>query len=201
MKKTIIYSLIIIPAVVMMSCSGDSGNEDKTTTPADTSMTAVKDNTTNAAMDTSNMPGAKDTLPLKIVQGKNGKKGKIVIVLPKIDSKTSMNADKEGYYSNAEVLPSFPGGQQSLEDFFARNVEYPQQAADNGTEGQVNISFLVDESGKISSPTITGKKIGDGLEEEALRVFNKMPTWSPGKIKGKNVKTRFTLPIRFQLES
>ena len=86
-------------------------------------------------------------------------------------------------------------------NFFSDNIEYPQQATDNSTEGVVNVSFLVDENGKVSSPKIIGKKLGDGLEDETMRVFNKMPNWTPGKIKGKNVKTRFTLPVKFQLES
>ncbi|MEI9955025.1 MAG: energy transducer TonB [Ferruginibacter sp.] len=174
-------------------------------------MTAMKDNTTakmdtagaSTPMDTSmaGMKNLKDTMPVKIIPGKNGKRAKIVIVLPKMNSTSAMNADKEGAYDNVEVWPSYPGGQKALENFFSNNIEYPQQATDNATEGTVNVSFLVDESGKVSSPKIVGKKLGDGLEDETMRVFNKMPNWTPGKIKGKNVKTRFTLPVKYQLES
>ena len=110
-----------------------------------------------------------------------------------------MEKDQAGYYSNVEVWPAYPGGQDQLERFFEDNIEYPQQASDNGTEGLVTISFDVDENGKIYSPKTVNKPVGDGVEEEALRVFNKMPSWTPGKIKGKNVKTHFTLPVRFQL--
>ncbi|MGC4103221.1 energy transducer TonB [Ferruginibacter sp.] len=203
MKKITSYLLIVMAPAIIVSCNNGDNNDEKTIAPAtDTTNTTVADNT-NAPKDsnTAMLPGPKDTLPLKVVKGKNGKLAKIVVVLPKINSKAAMDMDKEGYYSNVEVWPSYPGGQQALEDFFARNVEYPQTAADNGTEGTVNISFLVDEAGKVSSPKIISKPIGDGLEDEAMRVFNKMPTWSPGKIKGKNVKTRFTLPVKFQLES
>jgi len=208
MKNTIkLLSLIIIPAIAL-SCNSGS---DTTTTAVDTSMTAVSDNTAtkmdtagkSTPMDTSmaGMKNLKDTMPVKIIPGKNGKRAKIVIVLPKMSSTSAMNADKEGIYDNVEVWPSYPGGQKALENFFSNNIEYPQQATDNSTEGTVNVSFLVDENGKVSSPRIVGKKIGDGLEDETMRVFNKMPNWTPGKIKGKNVKTRFTLPVRFQLES
>ena len=63
----------------------------------------------------------------------------------------------------------------------------------------MNVNFAVDENGKIYTPKEVGQKIGYGVEEEALRVISKMPKWTPGRIKGKNVKTRFNLPVKFQL--
>ena len=44
-----------------------------------------------------------------------------------------------------------------------------------------------------------GKKLGWGLDEEAIRVVKSMPAWTPGKQNGKPVYVKFTLPIRFQL--
>ncbi|MBL0357435.1 MAG: energy transducer TonB [Chitinophagaceae bacterium] len=117
------------------------------------------------------------------------------------DNKTTgeMDAiDKEGYYTN--VYPSYPGGDKALVNFFEKNIQYPSNASENGVEGTVKISFTVDENGKISLPKTTTPTIGYGLEEEAVRVFKKMPNWKAGSLKGKNVKTRYTLPVRFQLE-
>lgn len=131
---------------------------------------------------------------------KKGKKGKVSMSME--EPKASGNADvmdKEGYYTN--VYPGYPGGNKALASFFDKNIQYPQEASDNGVEGTVNISFTVDEKGKIGSPKVTSPRLGYGLEEEALRVFNKMPSWTPGSLKGKNVKTRYNLPVRFQLES
>lgn len=111
-----------------------------------------------------------------------------------------MEKDKEGVYNRSEIMPSYPGGEAALEQFVQNNLQYPQQALDNGVEGRVVVSFDVDEAGKIYRPMIVSKKIGYGLEEEALQVVKEMPQWNPGKIKGKNVKTKFTLPISYQLE-
>ncbi len=207
MKNSVKYFAgLFLTGCIALSCNNNDTTSGSATT--DTSTNTAKDNT-NAAMDTAgatkmmndSLAAKKDTLPMKITQGKNGKRTKIYIVFPKMAGSGAMTADNEGVYNNVDVWPAYPGGQKALEDFFASNVEYPQQAADNNTEGSVNISFIVDENGKVWSPHIVGKKVGDGLEDEALRVFNKMPNWTPGKIKGKNVKTRFTLPVRFQLES
>jgi len=49
------------------------------------------------------------------------------------------------------------------------------------------------------NPMVEGNNEGYGLDEEALRVIRKMPTWVPGKINGKAVKTKFTLPVKFIL--
>jgi len=207
MKNNLKYFAgLLLTGYLAISCQGNNSSSD---TAKDTSMAATKDNTANPAMDTSgankmmsdSMGMKKDTRPMKITKSKSGKLAKIRIVLPKMTTSTTMTADNEGAYSNVDVWPSFPGGQKGLEDFFNENIEYPQQAADNNTEGLVNINFVVDENGKVSSPKVIGNKPGDGLEDEALRLVNKMPNWTPGKIKGKNVKTRFTLPVRFQLES
>ncbi|MBC7937253.1 MAG: energy transducer TonB [Rhizobacter sp.] len=117
---------------------------------------------------------------------------------PKKSGANIEETDKDGYYTN--VSPAYPGGDRSPVNFFRNNIEYPQDAADNCVEGTVNISFLVDENGKITSPVTNAPRLGYGLEEEALRVFKKMPKWNPGSLKGKNIKTHFTLPVTFQLQ-
>jgi TonB family protein len=186
MKHLVKYFSLLLVTGIVMSCNSSS---DYSTTNTSDSSTAIKDNTSNAAMDstmppktdtTATMPGSKDSIPMKmkVIKGKNGKTGKIAVVFPKMESNPSakMEMDHEGNYTNVEVTPAYPGGQRALENFFNYNVEYPQQAADNGTEGVINVSFVVDENGKVSSPKILGKRVGDGLEDEALRVVNKMPS-------------------------
>ena len=159
----------------------------------------MADSVSNKMIDSTSALPAKDT-STKVLQIKKAKKGKVSIALPAVKPATgAMNMDKEGYYSNVEILPSFPGGQKALETFFEDNIVYPEVASDNGTEGTVTLNFIVDERGKVFNPVIAGKKIGDGIDEEALRVFNKLPVWTAGKIKGNNVKTRYSLPIRFRI--
>ena len=156
----------------------------------DTGMVAMNGTTTTTTTTTSTMAKPDPT--------KKGMKGKVVIILP-VMGEGEMVADKEGYYSNAEILPAYPGGAKELQRFFEKNLEYPAAAEENGVEGTVKLNFAVDENGKIYEPVVTTPNIGYGVEQEALRVFSKMPAWTPGRIKGKNVKTRFTLPVTFKL--
>lgn len=210
------FFVLCAATVFVYSCNSSDYSEKNTasttSTMSDTSM-MTDHSATNYMMDTIgtnqgmkdtttvNMPAKmKDTGNMKGMAKKN-RKAKVMITMPTAKySARKIEMDKQGYYTNTEVLPTYPGGQKALEDFFNNNLQYPQMASDNGSEGTVNISFLVDENGKISSPEVVSKKIGDGVEDEALRVFNRMPSWAPGQIKGKNVKTRFSLPVKFQLE-
>lgn len=105
--------------------------------------------------------------------------------------------DKEGIYNRAEIKPTFPGGQAALAKFIQENIVYPEPAIDNGVEATVDVVFAVDENGKVYTPRLKNEKQGYGMDEASLDVVSKMPKWNPGQIKGKNVKSYYTLPISF----
>ncbi|HEV8508040.1 MAG TPA: energy transducer TonB [Chitinophagaceae bacterium] len=117
------------------------------------------------------------------------------------ESKTSaMKPDKDGIYEMTDVRPAYPGGQTALEDYINSHIEYQQPAIDNNTEGTVDVQFVVDENGSVSNAKVIGNQLGNGLDEEAVRVISGMPKWTPGKVKGKDVKTRMVLPITYKIE-
>ena len=102
----------------------------------------------------------------------------------------------------AETAPQFPGGQSALDKYVTDNVNYPQQAIDDDMSGIVHVSFVVDEQGNVTNAKVLDpSKVGDGLEQEALRVVKAMPSWKPGRVNGKKVRTHMQLPISFQVES
>lgn len=98
-----------------------------------------------------------------------------------------------------EVDPEFPGGMDSLYAWIARNTNYPLLARENNIDGTVYIQFVVEKDGSISTAHVL-RDIGFGCGEEALRVVNNMPKWKPGRQRGKPVRARYTLPIRFNLK-
>jgi len=111
----------------------------------------------------------------------------------------TIEMDKEGIYNRTEIRPSYPGGQKALATFIQENIIYPETAIENGVEGSVDVVFAVDENGRVYTPMIKGDKAGYGLDEASLEVITKMPKWTPGQIKGKNVKSYYTLPISFKI--
>lgn len=129
------------------------------------------------------------------------RKGKMSINWPAGSNTDKMVKDKEGVYNWAEAAPEFPGGQNALYNYVNNNIEYPEKAIDDNTTGTVRVSFVVDENGKVTRPQIVGNKLGNGLDEQALKAVTNMPAWKPGKVHGKNVKTRLELPIAFQVEA
>jgi len=102
-------------------------------------------------------------------------------------------------YSDAEELPQFPDGQKGLERWLKSNVKYPNAARQQGITGEVVVSFVIEANGRVSNVKIV-KDIGAGCGDEAIRAVNQMPGWKPGKQNGKNVRLKYTLPIKFSLE-
>lgn len=204
--KKILNSFLVVSlfsfAVIGCNNSGKDDTTDAVPVPGTNDTTTATNMTTdNAEANTPTADIPKDstgTTAVKPNPAKKGKKGSVVVSTGDNKAAGDMEAkDQEGYYTN--VYPSYPGGDKAIGDFFEKNLQYPAEASDNGVEGTVNISFTVDENGKIGAPKTVNQTIGYGLEEEALRVFKKMPSWKPGALKGKNVKTKFTLPVKYQL--
>ena len=137
---------------------------------------------------------------LTVAKAKRKKKGKTSVSELMADN-AIMAKDIHGVYNRAETAPAFPGGQTALANYINKNLAYPQSAVDNGTSGTVQVTFVVDEHGKVLNPQVaSGNQLGDGLPDETLVAFNKMPLWTPGTVNGKKVKTRMLLPVKFELE-
>lgn len=101
-------------------------------------------------------------------------------------------------YTQVETPAEYPGGMKALMKYLMSNVKYPAYARRNDIQGTVLTSFDIDEKGAISALT-TVKGVSDDIDEEAFRVITAMPRWKPAQIKGRPVKSRFVLPIKFKL--
>ena len=98
-----------------------------------------------------------------------------------------------------EQMPEFPGGEQALRDFIAKAIVYPKIAMENGIQGKVFVTFIINKNGSVSNTKIA-RGVDPILDKEALRVVNSMPIWKPGKQKGKDVAVSYTIPINFALK-
>lgn len=95
-----------------------------------------------------------------------------------------------------EVEPEFPGGAETMMKFIADNLKYPVGEPNQG--GTVYVQFVVNDNGTIDQVNVV-KGISQLFDQEAIRLIKSMPNWKPGQQAGKNVRVRFTLPIRFKL--
>lgn len=120
-------------------------------------------------------------------------------------------------YDVVEKMPVYPGGFDAMLKYLAENIKYPVEAQKNGVEGKIFVRFVVNAVGNVEKTEIIksdvsnvkvtvesvktkDEKIANALEQEALRVVNAMPQWTPGEQKGEKVAVYYTLPIQFALD-
>ena len=109
------------------------------------------------------------------------------------------NEEEEEILTFVDDMPEFPGGENALLSFLGSNVRYPVIAQENGIQGRVYVSFVIDETGNINDVSII-RGVDVSLDNEAIRVVRLMPKWKPGKQGGKAVKVRYNVPIFFDLK-
>ncbi|MDR1879911.1 MAG: TonB family protein [Tannerellaceae bacterium] len=107
--------------------------------------------------------------------------------------------EKKKVYTVVEIMPQFPGGTNALLQYIARNVKYPKEAHEKGIQGRVILHFVINDDGRISDIEIA-RGVDPLLDAEAIRVIESMPKWTPGKQNGKDVCSRYTMPITFRLQ-
>ena len=95
-------------------------------------------------------------------------------------------------------MPQFPGGPAEYLQYLKKHIEYPERALESRIKGVLKISFIVNPDGTLGDIKII-KGLGFGLDEEAIRVFKKMPRWKPGKRDGAATTVRLTYPVTFEI--
>ena len=98
-----------------------------------------------------------------------------------------------------EEMPHFPGGAAALQAFLSSNTKYPVVAQENGVQGRVIVSFVVERDGSITDVKVV-RSVDPSLDREATRVVKSMPRWSPGKQNGSAVRVKYTVPVVFRLQ-
>lgn len=124
----------------------------------------------------------------------NEDKTEQVIVKDTIASQAS-----EQIYTMVDDMPRFPGGDDELVKFLARNAKYPVKAIENKVQGAVVASFIINKDGSINDVRVV-RSVDPLLDNEAIRVIKSMPAWTPGKIKGVAVAVRYTVPVTFKMQ-
>ena len=98
-----------------------------------------------------------------------------------------------------EQMPSVPGGDAELMKFLSTHIKYPVVAEENGIQGRVIATFVVERDGSISDVKVI-KSVDPSLDKEAIRVLKSMPKWIPGKQNGSAVRVKYTVPVTFRLQ-
>lgn len=132
--------------------------------------------------------------------------------VPAQEKDTPVSAADE-IFTVVEEMPLFPGcesvkdaeerrncSNQKLFEFIGRQLKYPEQARADSIQGMAVVEFIIDKTGAVKDAKII-RDLAGGCGEEALRVVNLMPKWTPGKQRGQLVNVQFRLPLQFKLTS
>ncbi len=102
-------------------------------------------------------------------------------------------------FLRAETMPSFQGGDlNTFRKWVQDNVRFPQIALENGIQGRVTLTFVIEKDGRLTNIQVL-QTPDRSLSEEAIRVLSKSPKWSPGKQRNQTVRVKYTLPVDFRV--
>ena len=96
------------------------------------------------------------------------------------------------------IMPMYPGGDEARNRFLVENITYPIKAIKKGIQGTVYVSFVVDSDGRLSNVKLL-QGVSPLIDNEALRVVQRMPKWKPGLVDGKPIRVLFNMPVYFKL--
>ncbi len=102
--------------------------------------------------------------------------------------------------TGVDVFPEFPGGMSAWSKYIQKNLRYPISAQEEGVQGKVFLSFVVEKDGTITDVKVL-KGIGYGCDDEAVRVIKKSPRWKVGMQNNLPVRVRYNMPISYMMSN
>ena len=129
----------------------------------------------------------------------NDETAEVKHVEEKIAEPEPVKEEETKVFDVVEQMPSFPGGQSALLQYLSSNIKYPVVAEENGVQGRVIVTFVVEKDGSITDVRVV-KSVDPSLDKEAQRVVKSMPKWIPGKQNGSAVRVKYTVPVTFRLQ-
>lgn len=111
---------------------------------------------------------------------------------------TERNASDEKIFDVVEQPPSFPGGQAALLKWLSANTQMPEGSEKLCYQGRIIVGFVVEKDGSVSNAKIIHGN-DSALDKEAIRIVMSMPKWTPGRQNGRNVRTKYNVPVNFKL--
>ena len=96
-----------------------------------------------------------------------------------------------------EEMPEFPGGMEKLIQFIEENTHLPKCVTDGKVQGRSVIEMVVEKDGTLSDFKVV-RSLHKDCDAEAIRVLKTMPKWKPGKVCGKPIRVKYTVPVQFK---
>ena len=101
-----------------------------------------------------------------------------------------------GAANRPDHLPTYPGGEEAMSEFFGKNVQVPAKAKQARVTGSVVVQATCDTSGKLLDAKVV-TSLTPECDREALRVVQAMPAWQPATRRGVPVAILVQVPVPF----
>ena len=109
-------------------------------------------------------------------------------------------AEDDAPFIIAEEMPKFQGGDlMKFRSWVQGKLKYPQIAQENGISGKVTLTFVIERDGSLTNIQVM-QRPDRSLADEAVRVLQSSPKWTPGKQRNAPVRVRYTLPVEFRIQ-
>jgi TonB family protein len=108
------------------------------------------------------------------------------------------------FFENNDTInykaPVLSSREKNIYEFLAQNINYPAFAKENNIQGQLYLSFIIDENATISDIRIN-KGVHILLDKETVRVLRSTKFVSPCMLNNKPIKVQFKLPFLYRLDN
>src|SRR5688572_21754115 len=193
MKKSLEIFALLVVMIGAQSCGSKSENTNEESVVVET-----------PAVTNSDVEAKRAEERVRLQQKIEEWEAKRAIELEELAKITPTFKDDKGnvVYNKAEVQPMFGEDRNSLRNYLNENLVYPEVAKDKGLEGTIFVDFIVAANGSVRDAVVTeatSVEVDQLFRNEAIRVVNAMPKWTPGRQHEKEVDVKFSLPITFQI--
>ena len=118
--------------------------------------------------------------------------------------------EEEEVFMIVEKMPAFPGCEGKRGDelkqcteievitFVQSNVKYPAIAKDAGIQGTVFVYYEINKDGEVDNVEVL-RGVHPSLDDAAKSSVENLPKHKPGEQRGKPVRVRYTIPVRFTI--
>jgi len=134
----------------------------------------------------------------QVIVGAVGTGAPTAAVGPVVTGPVVEAVDDDKIFDVVEQNAQFPGGDEACYKWLSENIKYPAICQEQGIQGRVFVSFVVNKDGSIVDVKVM-RSPDDNLSKEAERVVKLMPKWKPARQGNKTVRSRFNLPVMFRL--
>jgi protein TonB len=106
--------------------------------------------------------------------------------------------DSTKIYVRVDKPPTYKNGLEGFQECVNANLKYPELALSTKVQGNVLLGFVIGKEGKITDVTVL-RTLGFGCDEAAIDAIKACDYWSGGKLEGKPVPVKMTIPVSFSL--